>query len=301
MTPGHCVILGETGQVAVALAQRLSTGPWRVTALGRASNDLSDPASTRDNILRLAPDVVINAAAYTAVDKAESDPDAATALNVTGPAAAAAAARVLGVPFVHFSTDYVFDGSKGRPYLESDPTSPLGIYGATKLAGEQAIAEANPAHIILRTSWVCSPTGSNFVKTMLRLAADRDEIGVVADQRGQPTFADDLAQAVLTLLDRWSGSPDPSRSGVFHLAGATETNWCAFAQAILQGSSIRGGPHAHVRAITTADYPTPVHRPADSRLDCGRIEEVYGIRLPAWPDALEDCLDALLGKPVKQA
>ena len=292
MSERHCLILGASGQVATALQARLGESPWRVTVLGRADNDLADSVATREAVLRSGASVVVNAAAYTAVDKAETDREGATALNVLGPAAAARAACEIGAPFIHFSTDYVFDGSKGQPYEESDPPSPLGVYGQTKLAGEQAVAEANPEHLILRTSWVCSHTGSNFVRTMLRLAETRDEIGVVADQRGQPTFADDLADGTLQILER-IGQPDPTW-GVFHMTGATDTTWFEFATAIMESAARRGAPHARINAITTADYPTPVRRPADSRLDCQLIARTYGVRLPAWQDSLETCLERLL-------
>lgn len=288
----HILILGETGQVASALQRRLGE-EHRLTVAGRARLDLSDPDAAHAIIASSGADVVINAAAYTAVDRAETEVDAARALNATGPAAAARAAADLGIAFIHFSTDYVFDGSKGAPYVETDPVRPLGVYGATKLEGEQAIAEANPRHVILRTSWVCSPDGSNFLKTMLRLAGQRDEIGVVDDQRGQPTFADDLADVAARVLDRIEKADPPDLYGVFHASGEGETTWCGFARSIMAGSAARGGPACRVNAITSADYPTPVRRPADSRLDGSRLEKVYGIRLPQWDDALDRCLDTI--------
>ncbi len=302
----HVLILGETGQVATALRRRLE-GEHRLTVAGRSVMDLSDPVAAHAYVLASGADVVVNAAAYTAVDKAESEPDAAMALNATGPAAAAAAAHAIGAPFVHYSTDYVFDGSKGAPYVETDPTRPLGVYGATKLEGEIAIAAANPRHVILRTAWVCSPDGANFVKTMLRLAASRDEIGVVDDQRGCPTFAADLAEVaarvISSLVSESGKTPEPYREnhqnderrhfGVFHATGQGDTTWCGFARAIMEGSAARGGPACRVNAITTADYPTPVRRPADSRLDGTRLEQVYGVRLPDWQGGLARCLDTL--------
>lgn len=288
----HILILGETGQVARALQRRLG-GQHRLTVAGRAVLDLSDPIAARAFVSDSEADVVINAAAYTAVDRAETEVAAARALNATGPAAAAGAAADLGIPFIHFSTDYVFDGSKGVPYVETDPVRPLGVYGATKLEGEQAIAEANPRHVILRTAWVCSPDGSNFLKTMLRLAGERDEIGVVDDQRGQPTFADDLADVAARVLDGIQQADTPDRYGVFHATGEGEATWCGFARAIMAGSAARGGPSCRVKAITSADYPTPVRRPADSRLDGTRLEQAYGLRLPDWNDALDRCLDTI--------
>lgn len=279
--------------MALALVREMNAAGRRVTALGRGDFDLADPASARAAVLGIRPTEVVNAAAYTAVDRAESEPAAAMALNATGPEAAAAAAAEIGAPFIHFSTDYVFDGSKGAPYVESDAPSPLGVYGASKLAGERAVAAANPSHVIIRTAWVCSPTGSNFLRTMLRLAGDRDELGVVDDQRGQPTFAADLAAAALRVIQRLEDAPPPGAYGVFHLAGAGETTWCGFARAIMEGSAARGGPSAHIRPITTADYPTPVRRPADSRLNCEHIQAVYGISPRPWRDALDACLDQI--------
>ena len=293
MTQPHCLILGASGQVATALSTRLQTSQYRVTTLGRTDSDLTDPIATRDAVLRLAPSVVINAAAYTAVDKAQNDQQAATALNVLGPAVAARAAREVGAPFIHFSTDYVFDGSKGEPYVETDAPCPLGVYGETKFAGEQAVAEANPEHLILRTAWVFSHTGSNFLRTMLRLAESREDISVVADQRGQPTFADDLAQSTLQIIDQLTDREIAGAWGVFHLTGSTDATWFDFATAIMAGARRRGRPTAAIRPITTADYSTPVRRPADSRLDCGLIERTYGVRLSSWENSLERCLDKL--------
>jgi dTDP-4-dehydrorhamnose reductase len=295
----HILILGETGQVASALQRRLG-GAHRLTVAGRARLDLSDPDAAHALVASSGADVVINAAAYTAVDRAETEVDAARALNATGPAAAARAAADLGIAFIHFSTDYVFDGSKGTPYVETDPVRPLGVYGATKLEGEQAIAGANPRHVILRTAWVCSPDGSNFLKTMLRLAGQRDEIGVVDDQRGQPTFADDLADVAARVVDGIESGDRPDRYGVFHATGEGDTTWCGVARAIMAGSAARGGPSCRVNAITSADYPTPVRRPADSRLDGSRLEQVYGIRLPHWHDALDRCLDTIYQQEHKE-
>ncbi|CAN7272658.1 dTDP-4-dehydrorhamnose reductase [Brevundimonas sp. LjRoot202] len=288
------LILGRSGQVATALQARLPADGHEVEALGRDVLDLADPAAARAAVLARSPDVVINAAAYTAVDKAETDEAAARALNAAGPAAAAAAAAGVGAPFIHFSTDYVFDGSKGEPYREDDAPRPLGVYGRTKLEGEQAVAGANPRHVILRTAWVCSPVGSNFLKTMLRLAGERDELSVVDDQRGRPTFARDLADVVAGVLTM-TAAPPADAWGVFHAVSGGETTWCGFAQAIMEGSAARGGPSCRVKPIATSDYPTPARRPADSRLCTERLAAVYGLRLPHWQAALETCLDELYG------
>ena len=286
------LVLGRSGQVASALSGKLALAGHDILALSREELDLGDPDAARAGVLAARPDVVINAAAYTAVDQAEGDADAAYALNATGPAAAAAAAAELGAPFIHFSTDYVFDGSKRQPYLESDETSPLGVYGQSKLAGETAVAAANPRHIILRTSWVCSAGGKNFLRTMLRLAGEREELGVVDDQTGQPTFAPDLADAVVAIIDRWRTTPAPAW-GVFHAVSQGETTWCGFARAIMAESEARGGPAARIKAIGTADFPTPARRPADSRLGTDKLAAVYGIRLPHWQVSLGTCLDEI--------
>jgi dTDP-4-dehydrorhamnose reductase len=291
------LILGETGQVATALMARLPADGHEVECAGRAVVDLGDPVAARALVLARRPEVVINAAAYTAVDRAEGDEAAAEALNASGPAAAAAAAAELGATFIHFSTDYIFDGSKGLPYLETDEPCPLGVYGRSKLQGERAIAAANPRHVIIRTAWVCSPTGSNFLKTMLRLAGDRPSLGVVSDQRGRPTFAADLAEAVAVILQGLPKTDKDDRWGVFHAVSQGETTWCGFATAIMDGSKARGGPWAEIRPITTADYPTPARRPPDSRLSTERLETIYGVRLPDWRDSLAACLDEIQGPP----
>jgi dTDP-4-dehydrorhamnose reductase len=241
------------------------------------------------------PALVINPAAYTAVDKAEDDADAAFAVNRDGARHVAEAAAAAQVPIIHFSTDYVFDGSKPSPYGETDPTGPLGAYGRSKLTGEVEVAKVNPRHVILRTAWVCSPDGSNFLKTMLRLAASRDELGVVDDQHGSPSFADDIAAATTriatNLLDR---RDDRSLRGVFHLTSAGATTWCGFARRIFARSAARSGPSAEVKAISTTDYPTRVRRPANSQLDCSLVAARHGVVMPDWRDALEHCLDRLI-------
>lgn len=288
----HVLILGRSGQVASELRAVLPLSGHEVSAFGRAEVDLTDVASVRRAILAEAPEIIINAAAYTAVDRAESDEPGARALNVTGPEAAARAAAEIGASFIQFSTDYVFDGTQGRPYLESDEPSPLGVYGRTKLEGEQAVAAANPRHLILRTAWVCSAGPGNFLRTMLRLAAERDEVGVVDDQLGRPTFARNLATATDQIV-RAIQAPHPEHFGVFHMVSQGETTWCGFAQSIMNGVARRGGRACNVRAITTADYPTPARRPADSRLSSEKLAAVYGVRLPHWRDALEACLDEI--------
>ncbi len=278
------LILGSSGQVAHALIE--SAGAIDAIALGRPDIDLADPESVTTAITSHCPDIVINAAAYTAVDKAESEPDAAFALNRDGPAAAAKAAHAVGAAFLHLSTDFVFDGTKAGPYLEDDATGPTGVYGQSKLEGEQAVAAAHPQAVTVRLSWVYAAHGANFAKTMLRLAADRDEIGVVHDQRGRPTAAEDIAPALWTLA---TGLVEKGQSPhrLYHLGPQGEASWAEFASAIMAASKAAGGPSAAIKRITTADYPTPAKRPANSVLDCTRIEQDWGIRLPAWEESCE--------------
>ena len=273
------LILGSSGQVAHAL--KASATYDHAIALGRPDIDLTDAESVRAAIATHRPDVVINAAAYTAVDKAESEAEAAFALNRDGPAAAAAAAYEIGAAFIHLSTDFVFDGTKKTAWLEDDTTNPLGIYGQSKLEGEQAVAAAHPNAVTVRLSWVYGAHGANFAKTMLRLAADRDEIGVVNDQRGRPTAAEDIAPALWTLA-RGLVAMGESPHRLYHLGPQGEASWADFAAAIMEASAKAGGPSALIKRISTADYPTPAKRPANSVLDCARIEQDWGIALPHW-------------------
>ena len=234
--------------------------------------------------------MVINAAAYTAVDKAESDAAAAFALNRDGAGALAAAAAAANCPIIHVSTDYVFDGNKSGAYLEQDATNPLGVYGRSKLEGEAAVATANARHVILRTAWIYGAHGHNFLKTMLRLARERPELRVVADQRGNPTFAPHLADAILAIAAQiGNGRP----WGVYHATAAGETTWHGFAAAIVAAAKPLGVPQIPILPITTADYPTPARRPANSCLDCGKLERVFGVRLPSWQQGLAECLGEL--------
>ena len=253
-------------------------------AVGPPELDLAAPDDDAVHAALAAtkPDAIVNAAAHTAVDKAESEPDLAFAINATGAGAVARAAARLDVPLVHISTDYVFSGDKAEPYLEIDPTGPTGVYGASKLAGEQAVMASGADLAILRTAWVYSPFGANFVKTMLRLAGTRDELGVVDDQRGCPTSALDLADAAIAVLANLKASSDPSLRGLFHATGSGEGSWADLAVAVFEASAANGGPSAKVNRIATADYPTPAKRPANSRLDCSRLAELHGVRLPDW-------------------
>lgn len=286
-------VTGKTGQVVTALLA-LNAPDLTVIALGRPELDLAVPSSVRDALKTAAPDVVISSAAYTAVDKAESESDAAFAVNRDGARAVAEAAAELAIPVIHLSTDYVFDGSKTEPYLEDDATGPTSVYGRSKLEGELAVAAATDDHAILRTAWVYSPYGNNFVKTMLRLAETRDELRVVADQVGCPTSADDIARAVVAIARRMVADPSPALRGVFHLAGRGETSWAGFARAIFDVREAVTGASMVVHDITTADYPTPAKRPANSRLNCDRLEAAYGLRLPRWQTSTEDVVKTLL-------
>ncbi|WP_395337634.1 dTDP-4-dehydrorhamnose reductase (plasmid) [Novosphingobium sp. BL-8H] len=288
-------VTGRSGQVVSCLLERGKAAGHEVIALGRPELDLTDQASVHRAIVAARPDVVVSAAAYTAVDKAENEADMANAINAVGPGAVADAARELQVPLIHLSTDYVFDGSLDRPYVEDDPTGPTGIYGASKLAGEEAVLRSYPDNsAVLRVAWVYSPYGANFVKTMLRLAADRDEISVVADQFGNPTSALDIADGVLKVAANLVASNDSSLRGIFHMTAAGEASWADFAEAIFAASVERGGPSASVNRIGTADYPTPARRPENSRLACARILEAHGVMLPQWQGSLETVIEQLL-------
>ena len=295
--PMRLLVAGREGQLAQALPPVFRAAGWEVLALGRPALDLAGPGATiAAAVAGFRPHLVVNAAAYTAVDRAEDEPAAAMAVNRDGAGALAAAAAACDAAILHVSTDYVFDGSKGAPYSEADPVAPLGAYGRSKLEGERGVLAANPRAAVLRTAWVCSATGQNFVRTMLRLARERDELGVVADQRGAPIFADDLAAAILRMAGNLvAADRGEADFGVFHLAGAPDTTWHGFAEAIFAGVARRGHRVPRLRAIATADYPTKARRPADSRLDCARILAVHGVRRPDWRRGLDRALDALIG------
>ena len=286
------LVFGGEGQVARELAAIGLEHGWTVTRIGRAQADLST-AEIAPLLAQHRPALVVNAAAYTAVDKAEGEETAARALNADLPGRAARACAEAGVPFVHISTDYVFDGSNPEPYVETDPIAPLGVYGRSKAEGEAAVAEAGGHAAVVRTAWVYGAEGANFVRTMLRLAETREELGVVGDQHGCPTWSREVAEACLRLGDRLC-AVDAEAQGVFHAAGAGETSWAGFAEAVFAESAKRGGPSAHVKPITTADYPTPAARPANSRLDCAKLERVTRWRPAPWRDSLSKVMDRLL-------
>lgn len=288
------VLIGRNGQVSTSLFATLSAAGHQVIQLGRPEVDLARPDTVNDAILTARPEVVINAAAYTAVDRAEDEPLIAEAINATGAGVAASAAAKVGAPIIHFSTDYVFDGSKATPYVETDTPAPLGVYGRTKLAGEQLVAHANPKHIILRTAWVCSPHGNNFVRTMLRLAKERPELRVVDDQFGTPTFAADLADVVCQLLPQLEASSAADHFGIFHVVNEGETTWRKLAVAIMEGAAQRGGARVPVQPIRSEDYPSKAKRPANSVLATTKLHDVFGIRLRPWELALSECLDQIV-------
>jgi dTDP-4-dehydrorhamnose reductase len=283
--------IGQLGLELIRLAEHEGVD-LRVVTLEEA--DFTKPADVMRAVEQASGiDVVVNAAAYTAVDKAENEEALANAINADAVGVLASACAARGLPLIHVSTDYVYDGEKPVPYVETDPTNPLSVYGRTKLAGEDAIRESGVRHVILRTSWVYSAFGANFVKTMLRLGAEREELRVVDDQYGSPTAAGDLASAILAIAKRLAGAPAAEQFGTFHYTGAGATTWRGFAEAIFARAGDWAGTRARVVPISTAQYPTPARRPRSSRLDCAKIERVYGIRPVPWTEALDRVLSEL--------
>lgn len=280
------LVFGQTGQVATELA-RQAAPDMAMTCMGRDRADLSDPAACAAVIAASDADVVINAAAYTAVDRAESAEDLATTINGTAPGAMAAACKAAGIPFLHVSTDYVFDGSGTRPWQPDDATGPLGAYGRSKLAGEQAVRAAGGAHAITRTSWVFSAHGANFVKTMLRLGAERDKLTIVADQIGGPTAAADIAAALLTMARAFHAGQ--GTTGTYHFSGAPDVSWADFAREIF----VQAGLACAVEDIPTSAYPTPARRPGNSRMDCTGLTRDFGIKRPDWRASLASVMSDL--------
>lgn len=289
------LVIGRQGQLSESLLRADPT----LTAFGLDQVDLTDPAAAEAAVIAAKPTLVINAAAHTAVDKAETEEDLAHAINATGAEAIARGAAAVGAAFIQISTDYVFDGTKDGEWIESDPTSPLGVYGRTKLEGERLVLAANPRSVIIRTAWVYCDFGANFVKTMLRLA-DKPRLTVVADQHGKPTSAIDLAEAILAMAPWLISAPkgDPLW-GVYHYSGAGTTTWAGFAEEIFAQAKARGmiASAPEVAHIPTADYPTPAARPANSAMNCTRIETVFGIRTVPWKQGLARVLDLLDKEP----
>jgi dTDP-4-dehydrorhamnose reductase len=296
------LVLGSSGQVARALVAQGPAAGWDVTALGRAHIDLAKPDAIAAAIAASKPDALANAAAYTAVDKAESEPDAAAFLNGEMPGRAAAAAAAANIPFVHLSSDYVFGGQERIPYREADPTEPLSVYGRTKRAGEiaayKAAGKAGGRCVILRTSWVFAPWGANFVRTMLRLAKTQERLRVVDDQQGGPTSAIDIADAVLAILARQLAGEHKSGLGLFHFQGRPPTTWARFAEAILDEGAAHGHPRPPVERIATHEYKLPAARPAWGVLDCARIAREYDITPPDWRKRLAATVSTILADGV---
>ncbi|WP_011582081.1 MULTISPECIES: dTDP-4-dehydrorhamnose reductase [Chelativorans] len=290
------LVTGKNGQLARSLLDRAARHPHlALDFAARPELDLADPRTIAPAIARHAPDLVVNAAAYTAVDQAEDEPELAHAVNGAAAGLIARATAARGIPLIHISTDYVFDGALARPYREEDPVNPLSVYGASKLAGERAVREQNPDHLILRTAWVYSPYGRNFLKTMLKLAEARDEIRVVCDQIGNPTSAHDIAGGILAAAEARRVQGTRGWGKTYHLAGSGEASWHEFAAHIFEESARRGGPSARVTPIATEDYPTKAVRPRNSRLCCDRFADAFGYRAPAWREAVVELLGAASG------
>jgi dTDP-4-dehydrorhamnose reductase len=291
------LIVGQSGQLGVALGEAAAARGLSVRQVERPALDFDRPASIAAVVAETAPGLAINAVAYTAVDAAEDDAAAAYRVNRDGPAELARLCEMAGIPLIHVSTDYVFDGHKGAPYGESDPTAPQGVYGASKLAGERAVLSGCSRAIVLRTSWLYSPTGTNFVRAMLRAAQRTDRLRVVADQKGCPTSAADLAEAIVGITecivtDGWQ----ERYAGLYHAAGAGWTTWHGLAVATFAEAMRYGAPVPVVDPITTAEWPTRAVRPADSRLDCRKLEATFGFRLPAWRDGLAQTIDTIFAR-----
>ncbi|MDX0520742.1 dTDP-4-dehydrorhamnose reductase [Sinorhizobium medicae] len=282
------VVTGCKGQLARSLLEQARGLPGtEVILIGRPQLDLTDPPTILAAIEPHRPDLVVSAAAFTAVDQAEGEPETAFAVNAFGAEAVAGAAASLGAPVLHVSTDYVFDGSKHGSYAEDDMPAPFSVYGASKLAGELAVAEANPRHVILRTGWVYSPFGKNFIKTILRLAGEREEIAVVADQWGNPTSALDLADAILGISAQLTRSGRDFVFGLYHLAGAGTASRADLARHALSASRAEGGPWAHVRDVATSAFPTPARRPTNSSLSSAKFTAAFRWSMPPWQYSVE--------------
>ncbi|MBV9571535.1 MAG: dTDP-4-dehydrorhamnose reductase [Alphaproteobacteria bacterium] len=286
------LVLGKTGQLARELARAAWPAGWQTEFAGCDQINLSIPENSAEAIADRKPSLVINAAAYTAVDKAESEPELAMRINALAPGAIASACASSNIPFVTVSTDYVFDGSKNGPYWEDDPISPVSAYGRSKAEGERLTRAANDLHLILRTSWVFSATGANFVRTMLRLAAERETLDIVADQRGCPTAAADLAAAIVKASAAMMSNP--ALAGTYHVANAGAVTWYNFAAAIFEQATARGKRAPALRAISSSEYPTPARRPANSELATAKFESAFGHTFRHWRAPLAEVLDELL-------
>ncbi|KAA0978796.1 dTDP-4-dehydrorhamnose reductase [Pseudomonas sp. ANT_J28] len=282
------LISGQNGQVSRELQGRLGD-VGELIVLGRDQLDLAQPEQIRQQVQKVRPDLIINAAAHTAVDLAESEPETAFAINAVAPGIFAEEALKLGIPLIHYSTDYVFDGMKVGPYTEDDTPNPLGVYGRSKLAGERAITDVQGKHLILRTSWVYSAHGRNFLLTMQRLLQERPEVRIVADQIGAPTWAGSIANSTLALIERWQAG-EAVTWGTYHLTAQGKTSWFGFAQAIGEALRQQGKPCANLLPIPSSDYPTPAARPLNSCLDCSLLQREWSVSQPDWQIALRECL-----------
>ncbi|WP_430259396.1 dTDP-4-dehydrorhamnose reductase [Neorhizobium sp. IRS_2294] len=289
------LVTGQEGQVVRSLVERASRHrDIEVLPLGRPALDLARIDTIEAAILSAKPAVIVSAAAYTAVDQAETDEANAFAINAAAVGEIGRVAKALGIPVVHLSTDYVFDGKKSSAYLETDPVNPLGVYGRSKLEGERLLAASGADYAILRTAWVFSPYGKNFLRTMLRVAETRDDLNVVADQIGNPTSALDIADAVFKVGDNLLALDDARLRGVFHMTGTGDASWAEFASAIFEASGKSGGSTANVHPITTAEYPTPAKRPQNSCLDCSKLAAEHGVSMPDWQSSTLEVVRQLL-------
>jgi dTDP-4-dehydrorhamnose reductase len=287
----NILVTGRDGQLARSLAELAENYPdLSLHFAARPECDLAVPGSAAAAIRAARPDLVISAAAYTAVDKAEQEPDLARRINAHAVGEIADSAAAIGAPLIHVSTDYVFGGTGDAPMREDEPIAPLGAYGRTKAEGEAAVRDGQGDHLILRTAWVYSPFGANFVKTMLRLARDRDEIAVVADQMGSPTNALDLADVILALASRRASGDQTGWGQTYHATGGGQASWADFAAEIMRES----GAHTRIRPIPTSDFPTPAQRPAWSVLDGSKLKEIFGVAMPEWKDSLAPVVKRLL-------
>lgn len=300
-TAGPILLLGSAGQLGTTLGPVL-TKVGKLIAADRATVDFTNSSRLREFARESRPSIIVNAAAYTAVDKAESEQDLAAAVNATAPAALAEAASDMDALLIHYSTDYVFDGSKLSAYVESDPVNPLSVYGSTKAQGEAAIQRSGCRFLIFRTSWVYSERGSNFLLTMLRLARQRGELRIVNDQRGAPTSTHSLARATAAIITEYCGEGLRDGSGIYHMTDSGSTSWFGFAKAILERAS-KGFGIALPRLvpITTAEYPTPARRPLNSVLSCEKLKASFGISMPNWEDSLNEVLNAYASASTKTA
>lgn len=283
------LITGAYGQVGLFITHKFKQAGWQVYATSHSELDICNEDAVRKTVSAIRPQLVINAAAYTAVDQAEQAPDLAHQINAVAPGYLSAVAAEVGAVIIHISTDYVFDGNKRGAYVESDQPHPLNIYGACKLVGEQNVISANPHHIILRTSWVFSEYGTNFVKTMLRLASERDELNIVADQSGGPTYAGDIADALVNIAGKVANTPDFSGWGIFHYCGMPYVSWYLFAKTIFTRAFQLGiiSTFPEIKGISSAEYPSLTVRPQNSTLNCSKIKAVFGLSQADWQKSLD--------------